>query len=145
MGSDPDRVLTGTIVSRSDNLPAPLAVEGRVVAAELTPGKFGSAIVGGIPFGVVGVTLRNGTLIFECMTMIRQDFTYTVGPGDPVKIYGLDDQLVADFLVPGDSSLPLCTVLPGDTCTLFLPLHMTDAGAADGSQRSTFDNTMTTF
>lgn len=138
MGSDTERL--------SSNLPARPALEGRILGAERTPGKYGSAVIGGVQFGVTKIELRLGAVIFECTLMRTLDYVFTICPGAPVRIYGTDDQLVVDHEVPGVNNQDgLCVVRPGDTATIFLPYRMHDFVNARSDERQVFNNRMNVY
>jgi hypothetical protein len=129
-------------VDQSRNLPARTALEGRILEAELTPGKYGSAVIAGVQFGVTKIELRLGAVIFECTLMRCLDYTFTIYPGSPVRIYGVDGQLVIDHEVPGLGSMQECRVRPGDLATIYLPCRVTGASNAAPGERQVFDNHM---
>lgn len=133
-------VLPEHVGGQSRNLPAPAALEGHVVDEEPTPGKYGWAVIEGVQFGVTGIELRLGAVIFHCSLMRPARFPFTVQPGSPVKIYGVDDRLIADYQVPGVPELPPCEIRPGDTATIFLPVRIGDIGPATGTDRRMFNN-----
>ena len=129
--------------AHSRNLPAAPPLVGRVVEDEPTPGKYGHAEIAGIQFALTKIELRLGAIIFECTLMRAAPYAFEIGPGTPAKIYGTDGQLVADYGVPGTSGMPVCRVRPGDQCTVFLPMRISDIQSASPEDRRTFDNTMT--
>lgn len=131
------------IPAHSRNLPAAPPLVGRIVEDEPTPGKFGRAVIAGVQFALTRIELRLGAIIFECTLMRAAPYAFEIGPGTPAKIYGVDGQPVADYAVPGTSDMPICHVRPGDTCTVFLPMRISDIQSASPDERRTFDNTMT--
>jgi hypothetical protein len=134
-------VLAQRVSSQSDNLPAASALEGRIVEDQPTPGKYGHAVIAGVQFGVTGIRLRLGAIIFECSLMTPSAFAFTVEPGSPARIYGTDGQLVADYAVPGvGTGATMCVVRPEDRCTIFLPLRISDIRSASPEDARRFDN-----
>lgn len=119
----------------STRLPDRLPLEGSTDAPG-APGKYGSAVIEGVRFGVTKIELRMGRMIFTCTLMIPAPFPFVIKPGSPVKIYGEDDQLFLDHVVPGLGTMPDCPVRPGDQCTIFLPYSISDvrSGAGDHHQ-----------
>lgn len=143
MGSDAVKTwVEGKVLARSESehLPVRGALEGTVMDAAPIPGEYGSAVIEGVPFALTKIELRLGAVIFTCALMRPVPFAFDVRPGSPVKIYGVDGQLIADYAVPGTSGMSECHVRPGDTCTVFLPLRIGEINSASSGDRRTFDN-----
>lgn len=141
MGLDPQPYL-------SDNLPARTALEGKIVGLESTPGKYGHAEIAGVPFGVTKVSLRLGAVIFTCTLMAPAHFAFEIQPGTPARVYGTDDTLIVDYLVPGVTETTgenICRVRPGDLVTIDLPVRLGDIRSASDEDRRRFDNEMHAF
>lgn len=138
MGLDPQPYL-------SSNLPARTALEGEIVGLHPTPGKYGHAEIAGVPFGVTKVSLRLGAVIFTCTLMSPARFAFDVQPGTTARVYGTDETLIVDYLVPGvteASGENICHVRPGDLVTIDLPVRLSDIESATPEDRRTFNNRM---
>lgn len=124
-----------------ERLPARGAIEGRIVEDPITPGKYGWAMISGVQFAVTKVELKLGAVIFECTLTKPARYAFTIEPGSPAKIHGIDGKLVADYAVPGISDgLMICDVRVGDIVTIYLPLRFGEIGAASPEDRRRFYN-----
>lgn len=124
-----------------ERLPARGAIEGRIVEDPITPGKYGWAMIGGVQFAVSKIEMKLGAIIFECTLTKPARYAFTIEPGSPARIRGVDGTLIADYAVPGISDgLMICDVRKGDLVTIYLPLRFGEIGSASPEDRQRFNN-----
>jgi hypothetical protein len=119
-----------------------LPLEGVILEEEPTRGKYGWAVINGVPFILRGVELQQGAMIFECMLAAPARYAFTVRPGDTARIYGTDDQLVAEYAVPGIvCEAAVCEIREGEMATVLLPIRFAEIHSASPNDRQRFNNT----
>jgi hypothetical protein len=72
------------------------------------------------------------------------EYAFMICPGTPVKIYGVDGQIVVDHEVPSINTREgVLLVRPGDVATIMLPYRLNYLVNASPEDRQMFDSQMT--